>query len=536
MRGTLFFAQSVFREGCALLHFCKSHLQSFQSCAHSCAIHPGYTPILSALIFRLSPVFATLTETAGVQVNSSQIGNLFLSSFALLHKSENYLVSFLWFAHSCTKTPGCTLPGSRRYLNTPKFRRIIARMSETKSPLWNFRPPTRLDRKEPYLLLQQTTVFVRDQERSKRFFVECLGFSVALDYDHPEYGRWVMVAPPDGTARISLVAPKPESEDFARIGQGRQMVFLTENVQTKYREWKERGVIFDRPPEAALFGSVLTNFEDPDGNRYSLIEFDQATKIVEDQRRRTEEALEAERRTRQEQEIARQVQARLFPQSMPEAKSLEYAGACSQARHVGGDYYDFLDLGRGRLGLVMGDIAGKGMAAALLMANLQANFRSQCAIAADEPRRFLRSVNQLFYENTGDGDYATFFYAEYDDATRRLRYANCGHLPALLLRGDGALEKLEATATVLGLFTYWDCEIEEKQLAPRDLLLLYTDGVTESFDEAREEFGERRLMEALRKHGALAPQECIDSIVDEVRRHHPGEQQDDITLIAARCR
>ncbi|HWZ99153.1 MAG TPA: SpoIIE family protein phosphatase [Candidatus Dormibacteraeota bacterium] len=409
-------------------------------------------------------------------------------------------------------------------------------MSEARSPLWNIKPATRLDRKDPYLLLQQVTLFVRDQERSLRFFVDCLGFSVALDYDHPEYGRWVMVAPPDGTARISLVAPRPGSEEYEQIGKTRQLVFLTENAEAKYREWKERGVNFDRPPEAALFGSVLTNFEDPDGNRLSLIEFDQATRLVEEQRRRTEEILEAERRAAQEQEIARQVQARLFPQRMPAAKTLEYAGVCSQARHVGGDYYDFLDLGRGRLGLVIGDIAGKGMAAALLMANLQANFRSQCAIAGDEPRQFLRSVNQLFYENTADGDYATFFYAEYDDETRKLRYANCGHLPALLMRPDGTLERLGATATVLGLFTDWDCDIEERQLIPGDTLLLYTDGVTESFNEAREEFGEQRLREILQRNARLTPNGFIDSLFEEVRRHNPHEQQDDITVIAAKCR
>lgn len=408
-------------------------------------------------------------------------------------------------------------------------------MSEARSPLWNIRPATRLDRKEPYLLLQQTTVFVRDQERSLRFFVDCLGFSIALDFDHPEYGRWVMVAPPDGTARISLVAPKPDSEDYPRIGQGRQMVFLTENVEAKYRDWKEKGVVFDRPPEAALFGSVLTSFQDPDGNRYALIEFDQATQLVEEQRRKTEEALETERRAAQELEIARQVQTRLFPQRMPQAKGLTYAGACFQAKQVGGDYYDFLDLGRGRLGLVIGDIAGKGMAGALLMANLQANFRSQSAIATDEPERFLRSVNQMFYENTADGDYATFFYAEYDEATRKLRYANCGHLPALLLRGDGELVRLGATATVLGLFVDWECEIGEEQLRTGDALLLYTDGVTEAFNAAREEFGEKRLVESLRRNAGLEPQACVRAIVEDVRRYSPEEQQDDITLIFAKC-
>ncbi|HJZ65548.1 MAG TPA: SpoIIE family protein phosphatase [Candidatus Acidoferrum sp.] len=408
-------------------------------------------------------------------------------------------------------------------------------MSEASSPIWNIRPATRLDRKEPYLLLQQVALFVRDQERSLRFFVDRLGFGVPLDYDVPEFGRFVLVAPPDGTARIYLVAPKPDSEEYALVGKARLMVFLTDNIEAKYREWKERGVNFDRPPERGPFGSVNTSFEDPDGNRFALIEFDEASRLVEEQRQRVEEMLEAERRAAQEQEIARQVQARLFPQRTPKAKNLEYAGTCFQARHVGGDYYDFLDLGRGRLGLVIGDIAGKGMAAALLMANLQANFRSQCAIATDEPKRFLRSVNQLFYENTADGDYATFFYAEYDDATKKLRYANCGHLPAILMRTDGAVEKLSATATVLGLFTDWDCEIGEKELKPGDVLVLYTDGVTESFNEVREEFGEERLIETIRRNAGHSPQDCVTAIVEEVGRHNPRERQDDITLIVAKC-
>src|SRR5258705_7693407 len=118
---------------------------------------------------------------------------------------------------------------------------------------------------------------------------------------------------------------------------------------------------------------------------------------MEAERRASEQRHEAERRAARELEIARDVQARLFPQSMPPMATLEYAGMCMQARQVGGDYYDFLDLGQERLGLVLSDIAGKGIAGALLMANLQANLRSQCAIAVDQPQAFLRSVNRLFF-------------------------------------------------------------------------------------------------------------------------------------------
>jgi len=266
------------------------------------------------------------------------------------------------------------------------------------------------------------------------------------------------------------------------------------------------------------------------------VSFDEVTHAVEAQRRALAERLESERRAAQELEIAKQVQAGLFPQTLPPLKTLEYAGVCIQARKVGGDYYDFLDLGRERLGFVIGDISGKGIAAALLMANLQANLRSQCAIALDQPQRLLRSVNQLFCENTSDGSFATLFFAEYDDTAGRLRYANCGHLPALLLRSDNTVERLDSTATVLGIFRNWDCSMEERQLHPGDTLALYTDGVTESYNSAEEEFGEHRLIEALQRHREAPSQAALASIVDEVQRFSPHEQHDDITLIIAKHR
>jgi serine phosphatase RsbU (regulator of sigma subunit) len=203
---------------------------------------------------------------------------------------------------------------------------------------------------------------------------------------------------------------------------------------------------------------------------------------------------------------------------------------------VGGDYYDFLNLGRERFGLVIGDISGKGIAAALLMANLQANLRSQCAMARDQLEGLLQSVNQLFCENTADSSYATLLFAEYDDQARHLRYVSCGHLSALLLRSDNTVELLDSTSTVLGMFKKWDCAVGQRQLFPGDTLALYTDGVTESFSADGEEFGEQRLIEALRRHREQLPHVLISSIVEELQRFSPHEQHDDITLIAAKCR
>jgi len=402
-------------------------------------------------------------------------------------------------------------------------------------------------------------VFVRDQERSLRFYLDQLGFRLAFDALLPSGQRWVAVAPPDGTALISLVAPRPTSPEHKLIGRATQVVFVTDDVTAKFREWLKRGVRFRHTPRLRrvryergvaagpgdpvrpegrepIWGGVFTRFEDIDGNSFSLVSFDEESRAVEAHRRAEADRREKERRAAHEIEIARQVQARLFPQSLPASSTLEYAGLCLQARQVGGDYYDFLSLGGGRLGLVLGDVAGKGIAAALLMAHLQASLRSQCAVALDQPQQLLRSVNQLFYEHTTAGAYATLFFAEYDDRERRLRYANCGHLSGLLLRSDGTLERLGTTGPVVGLFEQWDCEIEERELDPGDRLVLYTDGVTESFNEAEEEFGEARLTEALREGPESSPQATIAAIVDGVRRFSPREQHDDITLIVARCR
>lgn len=411
----------------------------------------------------------------------------------------------------------------------------------------------------PYLRLHAVRVFVRDQDRALRFYLDTLGFELAFDARLYSGERWVAVAPPDGTAVLSLVAPPAKSPEHKLIGRATQVVFVTEDVPAKFREWRKRGVKFAHPPrlrriqyrrplarDAAsresrtepipAWGAVFARFQDLDGNSFGLASFDEESRAVEAQRRAAAAKLEAERRAHHELEIARQVQARLFPQSLPASRTLQYAGRCMQAREVGGDYFDFLSLGQERLGLVVGDIAGKGIAAALLMANLQANLRSQCATALDQLQLFLRSVNQLFHENTVESAYATLFFAEYDGRERRLRYANCGHLPGLLLRQDGSVERLDATAYVLGLFPDWDCTIGERRLDPGDVLALYTDGITETFDDAEQEFGEERLVASLRRHRTLEPEELVASIVDEVRRFGPHEQSDDVTLIVAKCR
>jgi serine phosphatase RsbU (regulator of sigma subunit) len=400
---------------------------------------------------------------------------------------------------------------------------------------------------QPFLRLNFVTLWVRDQQRSRQFFVEKLAFEPIVDMQTPEGGRWIVVAPPAagwlsgtlgaGLPGIALCVPPKGSVEEQRIGQNTGFSFLTEDVRSVFEEWSRRGVRFLLPPMEPSWGSGQARcavFEDVDGNSFSVIEFDEATRTLEAERRTQAARLQAERRAAHELAIAKQVQTRLFPQRQPLIRTLVYAGTCHPARTVGGDYYDFLDLGNRRLGLVLADIAGKGIGAALLMANLQAALRSQCATAWEQPERFLRSVNQLLYENTAEGDYATLFFAEYDDDTRKLRYSNCGHPPALLLHGDDSLERLGATCTVVGLFEQWECMMEERELAPGDAILLYTDGVTEAVNGEGEEFGEERLLEAARQHSQLSLPEFLVAVTDQARRFSPHEQVDDITLIVAK--
>ena len=427
--------------------------------------------------------------------------------------------------------------------------------------------PSRLDADQPalpvdprqlHLRIHAINIYVRDQDQSLRFYLDQLGFSLVGDVRFGSGQRWVAVAPPDGSAVLSLVAPKPDSKECMLIGRHTQVVFVTEDVTAKFHEWRGRGVRFQYTPrlkrikyerqtagptdhalapgEQPLWGGVFTHFKDLDGNLFALVSLDEESRAVEAQRRAAAAKIESERRAVHELEIAKQVQTRLFPQTLPSLATLDYSGICVQARQVGGDYFDFLDLGRQRVGLVVGDISGKGIAAALLMANLQANLRSQCAIALDQPQRFLQSVNRLFYENSADSSYATLFFAEYDDGARRLRYVNCGHLSALLFRHDGTLERLDSTSTVLGLFRDWDCSTAERPLCPGDTLALYTDGITESFNDAGEEFGEHRLIDSLRRRCGQPSPALVASIVDDVRKFSPHEQSDDMTLIVGRCR
>jgi len=273
-----------------------------------------------------------------------------------------------------------------------------------------------------------------------------------------------------------------------------------------------------------------------------------------------------EQRLRHEINLARDVQRRLFPAGPPENGRLELAGLCHPAQGIGGDYYDFLPMPDGRVGIAVADVAGKGISAALLMSIVQASLRSQYRSGVSLPD-LVASMNELLYRSTARNSFATFFLAQFDERSARLTYVNAGHNPPLLLRaGAGAGDRLvhahrSATAEggvslavepqaahdevrllhtgglVIGAFAGVCYEAESVDLVPGDLLVAYTDGVTEAFDPHEREFGEQRLLDVVLASRDLPVAMVADRIVAAVRDFvREAPQFDDITLVVARLR
>ncbi|HVN78516.1 MAG TPA: PP2C family protein-serine/threonine phosphatase, partial [Terriglobia bacterium] len=239
-----------------------------------------------------------------------------------------------------------------------------------------------------------------------------------------------------------------------------------------------------------------------------------------------------ERRTSLELEIAKNVQDRLLPKVPAQLKSMNLAVRCIQAKSVGGDYYDFFDLGGGRLGLVLADVSGKGIHAALLMANLQAYIRSQCNTSPGRPGQMLKRVNRLMWESTAPEHFATLFYGIYDDHSHSLSYVNCGHNPPVVIHRGRIVRRLTATATVIGAFEQWHCEVRRSRLVPGDLLIVFSDGITEAVC-GDEQFGDQRLIDLLLASGRLPVDGIADTVLTGVLEFSAGQQSDDLTLIVA---
>lgn len=250
-------------------------------------------------------------------------------------------------------------------------------------------------------------------------------------------------------------------------------------------------------------------------------------------------------RLRRELLLATEVQKRLFPQAWTQTSSIELAGMCMPARGVGGDYYDFLDLGSRQVGVALADVAGKGIAAALIMSIVQASLRSLTEMRNGSLAELAAKMNRLLHRSTGSNSYATFFYAQVDEEKRELRYVNAGHNPPMLFRGAGwstnhvpfvasvaPVEELATGGTIIGMFAQASYEEARIELRSGDVLMLFSDGVSEAHNPAEEEFGEERLRELLRKVAELPVNEMCTAVMQELKKWMlDAPQHDDLTYV-----
>jgi sigma-B regulation protein RsbU (phosphoserine phosphatase) len=247
-----------------------------------------------------------------------------------------------------------------------------------------------------------------------------------------------------------------------------------------------------------------------------------------------ESALEAESNVirKQEQELvrARQIQQDLLPKNIPQLRGIQVAGAWQPASAVSGDYYDVFALDDHRLAICIGDVVGKGITAALLMANLQAAFRA-FASADVSPASVCSKLNVFMCGNVATGKFISFFYCIVDARDRSLAYENAGHCPAQLVRRSGETIALTGEGAVLGVLPDWKYRNNRLQLGSGDELVLFTDGVTEAEDAYGTEFGEERVLQALRDGAGRSAEEVRRILMDAVTGFCGGNFRDDATVV-----
>jgi sigma-B regulation protein RsbU (phosphoserine phosphatase) len=231
------------------------------------------------------------------------------------------------------------------------------------------------------------------------------------------------------------------------------------------------------------------------------------------------------------------VQAQLFPKEKPAVQGVEIEAVCRPARVVSGDYYDFLPLGPGRLGIALADISGKGISAALIMASLQAALRSQALFNGHGPggtADIVARLNRHLYRSTGPDRFATFFYGVYDVQTHRLEYTNAGHPPPLCIAGE-QVRRLDAGGTVIGLFDNCRYESQIIDITSGSLLIAYSDGVSEAENADGEEFEEKRVLDVALRMGQAPARAVLKNLLESVDQWTgAAEQLDDLTVIVTR--
>jgi sigma-B regulation protein RsbU (phosphoserine phosphatase) len=251
--------------------------------------------------------------------------------------------------------------------------------------------------------------------------------------------------------------------------------------------------------------------------------------VVAGRARRREQQLKAT----QDRELvaAEEIQQSLLPRRMPTIAGAELSVAWRPAGAVSGDYFDVIQFDVGRSALLIGDVMGKGMPAALVMSNLQALAKT-FATAATPPQRLCEQINRAVCGNLPEGRFITFFYGLFETASRRFVYSNAGHNPPLLVRRDGRASRLSEGGIVLGLFPESHYKQGEVKLRAGDRLLCFTDGITEAANDAGELFGEERLLRLLVEYRHQTASELRETILSAVADFSGGSFQDDVTLMA----
>lgn len=255
---------------------------------------------------------------------------------------------------------------------------------------------------------------------------------------------------------------------------------------------------------------------------------------LEDRNRQLQQVIYSEARERAhdaaELKQAREIQEGLLPKELPQLTEFTVAGAWEPAQVVGGDYYDVIRLGKDKLAICIADVVGKGVAAALLMANVQASVRAFAA-ETSSPAYVCSRINSVFCANIASGKFVTLFYGVLDATTRMLQYTNAGHLRPILIGSDGKVKHLENDGALMGVFPDWKYENSTVELDPGNVLMLFTDGITEAMDSDGEEFGEERLIQAARNPVGQSIEDLQEHLLSSVKEFCNFRMRDDATLI-----
>lgn len=259
----------------------------------------------------------------------------------------------------------------------------------------------------------------------------------------------------------------------------------------------------------------------------------QSAQVIENARLYEEE--KQLRQYEQDLQMAQDIQNNLLPKESPRIPGFDVAGKSYAAREVGGDYFDFIDLGDGRWNIAVGDVSGKGIAAALLMSNLQATLRTQ-ALSNIFLVDSISQTNRSLYHNTEANQFATLFCGVLNAPARTFTYINAGHNHPFLLTITGKFQKLRTGGLILGLLPEVSYEESKRQFSPGELLVIYSDGVTEAENELEDQFGEKRLQEIIKQHQNLSAAELVDRICNAVTEFcGHAKQSDDITLVVIKA-